>query len=40
MRTAYTGVLYNDNAGGHKMEHEAIGHYARPDVLELKVNEK
>ncbi len=23
-----------------KMEHDAIGHYARPDVLELKVNEK
>ena len=22
-----------------KMEHDAIGHYARPDVLELKVNE-
>lgn len=23
-----------------KMEHDAIGHYARPDILELKVNEK
>ena len=23
-----------------KMEHDAIEHYARPDVLELKVNEK
>lgn len=23
-----------------KMEHDAIGHYARLDVLELKVNEK
>ena len=23
-----------------KMEHDAIGHYARPDVLELIVNEK
>ena len=23
-----------------KMEHDAVGHYARPDVLELKVNEK
>jgi len=23
-----------------KMEHDAIGHYARPEVLELKVNEK
>lgn len=23
-----------------KMEHDAIGHYARPNVLELKVNEK
>ena len=23
-----------------KMEHDAIGHYARPDVLELKVNDK
>ena len=23
-----------------KMEHDAIGHYACPDVLELKVNEK
>ena len=23
-----------------KMEHGTIGHYARPDVLELKVNEK
>lgn len=23
-----------------KMEHDAISHYARPDVLELKVNEK
>ena len=23
-----------------KMELDAIGHYARPDVLELKVNEK
>ena len=23
-----------------KMEHDAIGHYVRPDVLELKVNEK
>ena len=23
-----------------KMEHDAVGHYARPDVLELIVNEK
>ena len=23
-----------------KMEYDAIGHYARPDVLEIKVNEK
>ena len=23
-----------------KMEHDAIGHYTSPDVLELKVNEK
>lgn len=23
-----------------KMEHDAVGHYARPDVLELKVNEQ
>ena len=23
-----------------KIEHDAIGHYASPDVLELKVNEK
>ena len=23
-----------------KMEHDAVGHYARPDVLELKVNDK
>lgn len=23
-----------------KMEHDAVGHYARPDVLELNVNEK
>lgn len=23
-----------------KMEHDAVGHYARPDVLELKVYEK
>ena len=22
-----------------KMEHDAVGHYARPDVLELKVYE-
>lgn len=23
-----------------KMEHDAVGHYARPDILELKVYEK
>lgn len=23
-----------------KMEHDAVGHYARPDVLELIVHEK
>lgn len=29
-----------DLVSASKMEHDAIGHYARPDVLELKVNEK
>ena len=24
----------------NQMEHDTIGYYARPDVLELKVNEK
>ena len=27
-------------AAACKMEHDAVGHYARPDVLELKVNDK
>ena len=35
----YAELDMNLPAAG-KMEHDAIGHYARPDVLELKVNEK
>ena len=23
-----------------KMEHDVVGHYARPDILELKINDK
>lgn len=32
-------TLDMDKVSASKMEHDAIGHYARPDVLELKVNE-
>lgn len=24
----------------YKMEHDVVGHYARPDILELKINDK
>ena len=32
---------YIDEAAAEcKMEHDAVSHYARPDVLELKINDK
>lgn len=30
----------DEAAAACKMEHDAVSHYARPDVLELKINDK